>query len=88
MKKPRVILPIPKPFQTPTPPIPKPDPRTVQPFPEAITQLQYSIIPKHHVQTVLQPLVEPTPASITQTIDPITHNRPIPLYHEPFVRPP
>ena len=37
--------------------------------------------------TALQPLVEPTPASITQPIEPITHNRPIPPYHEPFVRP-
>ena len=34
-----------------------------------------------------QPLVEPTLASITQPIEPITHNRPIP-YQEPFVKPP
>ena len=38
--------------------------------------------------TVPQPLVQPTPASMTQPIKPIADQRPIPLYHEPFVRPP
>ena len=37
---------------------------------------------------MLQPLVQPTPASITQPREPITAHRPIPLYYEPFVRPP
>ena len=60
----------------------------MQPLPETVTQSQDTIIPLHHVPTVLQPLVEPTPASITQPKEPITHNRPIPPYHEPFVRPP
>ena len=34
-----------------------------------------------------QPLVEPTPASITHLIKPITCNRPITPYQAPFVRP-
>ena len=72
----------------PTPPIPKPAPRTVQPLTEPVTQLQDSILPQHHMQTVPQPLVQPTPASITQPIEPIIDHRPIPAYHEPFVRPP
>ena len=38
--------------------------------------------------TVPQPIVEPTLASITQPREPITHLRPNPPYHEPFVRPP
>ena len=87
-RKAKVTLPIPKPSQIPTPPIPKPDPRTAQPLPESITQSQDSIIPQHHVPMMPQPLVEPTPPSITQPIGPITHNRPIPPYHEPFERPP
>ena len=36
----------------------------------------------------LQPLVQPTPASITQPIEPTIQHRPIPPYHEPFVQPP
>ena len=38
--------------------------------------------------SLLQPLIEPTPASIIQPIEPITPNRPIPSYQEPLVRPP
>ena len=34
------------------------------------------------------PLAQPTPASITQLIEPIVDCRPIPPYHESFVRPP
>ena len=87
-RKPKITPPIPKPIQIPIPPIPKPAPRTVEPLHVPVTQLQDSIIPQHHVQTVLQPLVQPTPASITQPIEPTTQHRPIPPYHEPFVRPP
>ena len=68
----------------PTPPIPMPAPRTGQPLPESVTQLQDSILPQHDVPTALQP----TPASITQPIEPRIDNRPILSYHEPFVRPP
>ena len=87
-RKAMVTLPIPKPIQTPTPPITKPAPRTAQPLPEPVTQSQDSTVPQHHVPTMPQPLVEPTPASITQPIEPITCNRPIPPYQEPLVRPP
>ena len=38
--------------------------------------------------TAPQPLVQPTPASIAQPIEPMAEHKPIPLYHEPFVRPP
>ena len=87
-RKLKVTSPIPKPIQIPTPPIPKPAPRIAQPLTEPVNQLQDSILPQHHVPTVPQPLVQPMPACITQPIEPITHNRPIPPYHEPFVRPP
>ena len=60
----------------------------MQPLPEPVIQSQDSIIPQHHVPITLQPLVEPTPASINQPIEPITCNRSIPPFHEPFVRPP
>ena len=77
---------IPKPIQMPIPPIPTPAPRTVQPLSEPITQSQDSILPQHHVPAALPPLVQPTPASITQPIEPIANHRPIPTYHELFVR--
>ena len=87
-KRPKVTLPISKSIHVPTPPIPKPSPRTVQPLPEPVTKSQDSILPQHHVPTVLQPLVQPIPVSITQPIESITAHRPIPPYHEPFLRPP
>ena len=87
-RKAKVTPPIPKPIQIPTPPIPRPAPRTVQPLTEPVTQLQDSIVPQHHVSTMPQPLVEPTPASITCPIEPITCKRQIHPYHEPFIRPP
>ena len=70
-RKPKVTLPIPKPIQTPSPPITKPAPRTVQPVTEPVTQSQESTTPQHHVPTTLQPLVEPTLASIGKPIEPI-----------------
>ena len=76
-RKLKATLPIPKPIEMPTPPIPMPAPRTVQELTEPVTQSQDSILPEHHVPTVLQPLVQPTPASITQPIEPITDHRPI-----------
>ena len=87
-RKPKVTPPIPKPIQIPTLPIPKPAPGTAQPLPEPIIQLQESVLPQQHVPTAPQPLVQPTPASITQPIEPITHNMRIPPYHELFIRPP
>ena len=36
---------------------------------------------------MLPPIVHPTPASITQPIEPRVEHRPIPPYHEPFLRP-
>ena len=87
-RKPKVTLPIPKSIQMPTSPMSMPAPRTVQPFPKPVTQSQDSILLQHHVPAGPQPLVQPTSASITQPIEPITDHRPIPPYHEPFVRPP
>ena len=85
-RKAKVTLPISKPIQIPTPPIIKPAPRTAQPLTEPLTQSQDSTIPQHHVPTMPQPIVEPTPASITQPVEPITWNRLIPPYQEPFKR--
>ena len=79
-RKPKVTLPIPKTIQKPILPMPAPIPRTVQPLTGTVTQSQDSTLPQHHVPMALQPLVPPTPASITQPT--------ILLYHEPFVRPP
>ena len=87
-RKVKVTPPILKPIQTPTPPITEQAPRTARPLTEPLTQSQDSTIPQHHVPTMLQPLVEPAPPSITQPIVPLTCSRPIPPYHEPFVRPP
>ena len=86
-RKAKVTPTIPKPIQTPTPPIIKPAPRTAQPLTEPVTLSQDSTTLQHHVPTMPQPLIKPTPASITQSIEPITHNRPIPPYQESYVRP-
>ena len=76
-RKPRVAPPIPKPIQTlapqittPAPQIPPPAPRAVQPLPEPVAQSQERRISQHHVPTEPLPLVHPTPASITQPIEP------------------
>ena len=87
-RKPRVTLPIPKPIQTPAPPIPTPAPRAVQPLAEPVAQSQERTILQHHVPMEPLPLVDPTPASITQPVEPQIEHRPIPPYHEPFLRPP
>ena len=87
-RKPKVTLPMPNPIQMPSPPIPKPAPRTTQPLTEPVTQSQDSVLPQHHVPAVPQPLLQPTAASIAQPVEPIIDHRPIPPYHEPFVRPP
>ena len=60
----------------------------MQPLPEPVVPSQESTLPQHHVLTVLPPLVQPTLASIAEPIEPRVDHRPIPLYHEPFVRPP
>ena len=65
-----------------------PAPRTVLPLTEPVTQSQDSILPQHQVPTVTKPLIQPTPASITQPLEPRMDPRPIPPYHESFLRPP
>ena len=65
-----------------------PAPRRVQPLTEPVTQLQDSILPQHQVPTVSKPLIQPTQASITQPLEPRVDHRPIPPYHDPFIRPP
>ena len=87
-RKPKMALPTPKIIQKPFLPMPTSAPRTVQPFTEPVTQSQDSTVPQHHVATVPQPLVLPVPASIPQPIESTIDHRPIPPYHEPFVRPP
>ena len=88
-RKPMITLPVPKTFQKPILPMPVPTPRTVQPLTEPVIQSQDNILPQHHhVPTVPQPLLPPTPASITQPIESIIDHRPMLPYHEPLVRPP
>ena len=87
-RKPKVTLPIPKPIQTPAPPIPNPAPRTVQSWSKTVVQLQERTLSQHYVPAVPVPIVYPAPASITQPVEPRIEHRPIPPYHEPLLRPP
>ena len=87
-RKPKVALPIPKVIQTPTLPMPTPAPRTVLPLTEPVTQSQGSILPQHQVPMAPKPLIQPSPASITQPLEPRIDPRPIPPYHEAFIRSP
>ena len=45
-------------------------------------------LPQHHVPAAPLPIVQSTPASITQPVGPRVEHRPIPPYHQPFLRPP
>ena len=87
-RKPKITPPIPKPIQTPAPPTPTPVPRAVQPLSGPVVQLQERTLPQHHVPAASPPLIHPTPASTTQPVKPRVEHRPIPPYHEPFLRPP
>ena len=87
-RKPKITLPIPKPIQTSALFTPIPAPRAVQSLAEPEAQSQERISPQHHVTAVSLPLVQPTPASITQPIEPRVKQRQIPSYHEPILRPP
>ena len=87
-RKPKVAPPTPRPKQTPAPPIPTSAPRAVQPLPEPVVQSQERTLPQHHVPAAPLPIVHPTPASITQPKGPRIEHRPVPPYHEPFLRPP
>ena len=87
-RKPKVAVPIPKVIQIPTLPMPMPAPRTVLSLTEPVTQSQGSILPQHQGPTMPKPLIQPTPASITQPLEPRMDPRSIPPYHEPFLRPP
>ena len=82
------VAPIPNPIQTISPYMPKPAPRTVQPLAEPEAQCQERTLPQPHLTAVSLPLVQATPASITQPSEPRVKHRPIPSYHEPFLRPP
>ena len=42
---------------------------------------------QHQVPIMPKPLIQPTPASIKMPLEPRLDPRPIPLYHEPFLRP-
>ena len=69
-RKPNVAPPIPKVIQTPTLPMPMPAPRTVLPLTEPISQSQDNTIPQPQVPTVIKPLIQPAPASITKPLEP------------------
>ena len=83
----KVALPIPKVIQTPNLPMTMPTPKTVLPLTEPITQSQDNAIPQPQVPTAIKPLIQPTPTSITKPLEPRIDPRPIPPYHEPFLRP-
>ena len=53
-----------------------------------MVQSQERTLLQHHVPAAPLPIVCPTPASIIQPIEPRIECRPIPPYHEPFLRPP
>ena len=60
----------------------------MQSLPEPVVQSQERTLPQHHIPAAPQPIVHPTSTSITQPIGPSIEHRPIPPYHEPFLRPP
>ena len=60
----------------------------MQPLAEPEAQSQERTLPQPHVTAALPPLVQPTPASIAQPSEPRVKYRPIPSYHDPFLRPP
>ena len=63
-------------------------PRTVLPLTEPKTQSHDSTISQPQVPTVIKPLIQPTPASITKPLELRIDPRSIPTYHKPFLRPP
>ena len=85
--KPKIALPIPNPMQTISPPTPKPAPRALQPLAEPEAQSEERTLPQPHVTAASLPLVQLTSASIAQHLEPRVKCRPIPSYHEPFLRP-
>ena len=88
IRKHKIALPTPKPTQTLTPPIPTPAPRAVPPLPQPVTQSQERTLLQHHVPATPPPIVHPIPACITQPVRPRVEHRPVPPYHESFLRPP
>ena len=87
-RKPKVVPPIPKVIQTPTSLTPMPAPRTVHPLTEPAVQSLDSMQTQHQTPIMPKPLIQPTPASIKTTLESRLDPRPIPPYHEPFLRPP
>ena len=57
-------------------------------MPEPIVQLQENVQPQHHIPIPLpqHQLIDPT--HIIQPIGPKIQHRPIPPYHDPYMRPP
>ena len=75
------------PRQTPVP-IPIPAPRAVQSLPEPVAQLQERALQQHPRPAAQQPIVHPKPTCMTEPIGSKIEHRPIPLYPNPFLRPP
>ena len=69
-------------------PIPTPAPKEALSLPEHIVQSQEKVQPQHHIPIPLpqHQLVDPT--CIIQPIGPKIQHRPIPPYHNTYVRPP
>ena len=85
-RKPKVALAIPKVIQTPALLTPMPAQRTAQLLTEPAVQSQDSTQMQHQVPIMPNPLIQPTPASIKMPLEHRLDPRPIPSYHEPFLR--
>ena len=86
-RKVHTIQPIPLPQQPPTQPLTKHIQKAVIPLPEPINQLQSQV----QSQILPRPLSQHHPIDpmhIPQQIGPKIQHRPIPSYHDPYVRPP
>ena len=69
-------------------PILTPAPRKAPSLPEPVVQSQESLQPKHHIPVPLSCYQLVDPKCIIQLIGPKIQHRPMPPYHNPYVRPP
>ena len=86
-RKVKTFQPISLPYQLPAQPIVEHVQKTIMPLPEPTNQSQSHVQPQIIPRLLSQhQLVDPT--HITQQIGPKIWNRPSPLYHDPYARPP
>ena len=87
-RKIRTNQPILLPKQTLTQPIPTPAPKEAPSLPEPIVPSQQRVQPQHHIPIPLPQHQPVDPTCIIQPIGPKIKHRPVPLYCDPYVRPP